>query len=431
MKSLFKTAYCLCLLLLLFVPLHAQKKTFTREYTYQASELDSKVTARTNATTQMRNILLREMGEYLHTERTLSQNAASQDYAEKVEAITAGIVEMKTLDEQWNGDTFYIKAEMTVDPKDLERRIADVLNDKQKTKELEEARKRTLTAEAEAARLRKELQETKNEQQRLALQKNYQQATDVLSAEEYFTKGNNAAESGFNELGIEYYQKAIAINPNLVAAYYNMGITYADLENYWEAIRCYQKAVAIDPNFAMAYYNMGNTYKNLKNYNEAIHCYQKALAIDPNGAVAYNNMGNTYRNLENYNEAIRCFQKAIDLDSKYAVAYSNMGIAYANLKNYREAIRCYQKAVAIDPNFVMAYYNMGIAHRKLKNYHKAIRYYKKAVAIDPNFAMAYYNMGNVYDDLGNYNEALRCFQKAARLGDENAQELLQENGYSW
>jgi hypothetical protein len=42
---------------------------------------------------------------------------------------------MKTLDEQWDGATYYIKAEMTVDPKDLERRIAEVLNDKQKTKE--------------------------------------------------------------------------------------------------------------------------------------------------------------------------------------------------------------------------------------------------------------------------------------------------------
>jgi hypothetical protein len=47
---------------------------------------------------------------------------------------------MKVLDERWDGATYYIKAEMTVDPKDLERRIAEVLNDKQKTKELEEAR---------------------------------------------------------------------------------------------------------------------------------------------------------------------------------------------------------------------------------------------------------------------------------------------------
>jgi hypothetical protein len=171
---------------------HAQKKTFVRDYTYQASEADSKLTARANATTQMRNILLREVGEFLHTGQTLTTNNDTQDFSEKVEAITAGIVEMKTLDERWDGATYYIKAEMTVDPAEVNRRIAEVLNDKQKTKELEEARKRTLAAEAEAEKLRKELEKSKDEQQRLALQKNYQQQADVLSAEEYFTKGYNA-----------------------------------------------------------------------------------------------------------------------------------------------------------------------------------------------------------------------------------------------
>jgi hypothetical protein len=169
--------------------LHAQKKTFVRDYTYQASEVDSKVTARANATTQMRSALLSEVGQYLHVERTLKQNDASESFSQKIEAITAGIVEMKTLDERWDGATYYIKAEMAVDPKDLERQIAEVLNDKQKTKDLEEARKRTLAAEAEAARLRKELEETKDEQQRLDLQKTYAQTADALSAEEYFTKG--------------------------------------------------------------------------------------------------------------------------------------------------------------------------------------------------------------------------------------------------
>jgi hypothetical protein len=122
--------------------LQAQKKTFVRDYTYQASEADSKLTARAIATTQMRNILLREVGEFLHAERTFVQTDNSQDYAEKKEAIMAGIVEMKVLDEQWDGFTYYIQAEMTIDPTEVERRIAKVLNDKQKTKELEELRKR-------------------------------------------------------------------------------------------------------------------------------------------------------------------------------------------------------------------------------------------------------------------------------------------------
>ena len=312
-----KTLLFLLLAVLSAATAQAQKKTFVRDYTYQASEDDSKNSARANATTQMRNILLREVGEFLHAER----KSVSGAYSETIEAITAGIVEMKTLDEQWDGVTYYIKAEMTVDPKDLERRIAEVRNDKQKTKELEDARKRTLAAEAEAARLKKELEKSKDEQQRSALQKKYQQTTETLSAEEYFSRGYNAQENSWHEMAIEYYQKAIAANPNYASVYYNMGLAYDDLQDYREAIRCYQKAIAIDPNYAYAYNNMGFTYDELQDYREAIRCYQKAVAIDPNYAKAYSNMGNAYYNLGNTKEQIKNYQKAAQLGDEDAQAW--------------------------------------------------------------------------------------------------------------
>ena len=149
---------------------YAQKKTFTRDYTYQASEDDSRNSARVNATTQMRNILLREVGEFVRAKRTFKQTATSQDYVEKIEAITAGIVEMKTLKESWDGSHYYIQAEMTVDLKDFERRIAEVLNDRQRTKDLEDAYKRIREQETEMKKLQieiaelKRLSETGNEQ---------------------------------------------------------------------------------------------------------------------------------------------------------------------------------------------------------------------------------------------------------------------------
>jgi tetratricopeptide (TPR) repeat protein len=267
---------------------------------------------------------------------------------------------MKTLDEQWNGVSYYIKAEMTVDPEDVNRRIAEALNDKQKTQELEASRRRIKDAEAKIEQLKKELANNKDN---TVLMASYQKQTDALAAEEYFTKGYNARKNGFNELAIEYYQKAIDLNPN----------------------------------YAMAYNNMGNAYYGQENYKEAIRCYQKAIDLNPNYATAYNNMGNAYDDLKNYKEAIRCYQKAIDLNPNYASAYYNMGIAYKNLENYKEAIRCYQKAIELYPNH----------------------------------ASAYNNMGSSYYDLGNEREQINCYKKAAQLGDEDVQEWLRKNGYSW
>jgi superkiller protein 3 len=390
--------------------------------------VDSKVSARAIATTEMRNILLREVGEFLQSEQTLREDETSREYSEKTEALTAGIVEMKTLDEQWNGATYYIKAEMTVDPEDVNRRIAEVRNDKQKMQELEASRQRIKAAEAEAARLRKELEESKNEQQRPALQKNYQQATNALSAEEYFTRAYNAQASGFHDLAIEYYQKVVAINPSDAMAYNNMGAAYGDLKNYNEAIWCYQKAIAIDPNHAYAYGNMGNAYDDLKNYNEAIRCYQKAIAIDPNNAYTYNNMGNAYSHLEDYREAIKYYQKAIDLDPNHAYAYGNMGNAYGDLKNYNEAIRYFKKVIDIDPNNNAAYHGIyGMAVRIGRRDRKeAIKLYdiliahRKSIIDKELLATIYNNKAYGLVELGDSKAALPLVNEALKIHSEKS-----------
>jgi tetratricopeptide (TPR) repeat protein len=108
-----------------------------------------------------------------------------------------------------------------------------------------------------------------------------QPKADGLSAEEYFMKGENAKENKWHNLAIEYYQKAIEVNPNHVKAYISIGDTYYfRLNNYPEAIRYYQKAIAVDPDHdAWIYYDMGRVYIHMENYSEAIRCFQKAAAL--------------------------------------------------------------------------------------------------------------------------------------------------------
>jgi tetratricopeptide (TPR) repeat protein len=71
------------------------------------------------------------------------------------------------------------------------------------------------------------------------------QKADTLSAEEYLTKASDADENGRYKSAIKYYQKAVAIDPNYAAAYYNMGIAYDDLKDYSEAIRSIKKPLTL------------------------------------------------------------------------------------------------------------------------------------------------------------------------------------------
>ena len=51
----------------------------------------------------------------------------------------------------------------------------------------------------------------------------------------------------------------------------------------------YDKALKIDPTFTLVWQNKGIVYDKLKNYTEAIKAYDKALSIDPTSTIAIGN----------------------------------------------------------------------------------------------------------------------------------------------
>ena len=171
----------ICIMLCSFCFVFSGQKEFIRDYTYQASEMDSKVTARTNAATEMRNILLREIGQFIVS----TQMVFNDDYSENVFAITAGIVEMVIMEETWNGREYYIKAKMTADTKDVERRVAEIMKDYQRYEEFRLARKRALEAEMEAMSMR----------QNNAAIDLYREKVTELASEDNFTSGMAAYEN--------------------------------------------------------------------------------------------------------------------------------------------------------------------------------------------------------------------------------------------
>ena len=50
---------------------------------------------------------------------------------------------------------------------------------------------------------------------------------------------------------------------------------------YNESLEYFDKALTIDPNFTEAWYAKGVAFHNMNRYDEAVICYDRALAIDP------------------------------------------------------------------------------------------------------------------------------------------------------
>lgn len=135
--------------LLFIVAINAGQREFVREYSYIAGEYDSKVTARDNAVEQMRAILLREIGEVVIAEqRRESLSRHNQfiydNYSEKITAITASMVKMEVLQENWNGQIYYIRAKMLIDPSEVSKRASEILQNHKETKALQDKNQQIL-----------------------------------------------------------------------------------------------------------------------------------------------------------------------------------------------------------------------------------------------------------------------------------------------
>ena len=110
----------------------AEKKVFIREYTYQAGESDSKITARNQALDVVKKMLLEELGVYVesYVNYTIESqgNQITKDFlTNEIKLMSAGITETKILEERWNGEQFYVRAEVAADPTDVVRKINQTL----------------------------------------------------------------------------------------------------------------------------------------------------------------------------------------------------------------------------------------------------------------------------------------------------------------
>ena len=83
-----------------------------------------------------------------------------------------------------------------------------------------------------------------------------------------------------------------------------IGMTHDNLSKHQEALEWFDKALKIDPNYVFALYGKGATLHNLSKYQEAIEWYDKALKIDQNDTLALNNKGLALSNLSKHQEAI-------------------------------------------------------------------------------------------------------------------------------
>ncbi|MEW6616413.1 MAG: tetratricopeptide repeat protein, partial [Thermodesulfobacteriota bacterium] len=186
--------------------------------------------------------------------------------------------------ETWDGKTYWLKAKIEADPDEVIKSVDSLRKDHQKTKELEETRKKAAEYLKEMERLRSELASAKGDTKK---QGEYNEAVKGLSATDWSVKGVLHAQAREYQDALYAYTKAIEINPKRAWNYIKRGDTYKELGNYQQAIADYTMAIELDPKDAAAYYNLGVAYQKLGNRQQAFSDYKAAARVGLKEAQDY------------------------------------------------------------------------------------------------------------------------------------------------
>lgn len=184
---------------------------------------------------------------------------------------------------------------------------------------------------------------------------------DPQNAEAYYLAGHIFYEMGDTGRAVNSYQKAVDFNPDMRAAWVQLGDVLSDLKNP-RAISYYQNAIlldSIDPEIfhkkAFALYSFGKTA-------EAIALYKRSCLKFPNYEPFFFNLGFIYLELDSLDKAIEHFTIATQLNPVEASGFYQRGIAYQQKGVNAQAKTDFQQALQLDSTLELA----KIALRKLK-----------------------------------------------------------------
>jgi len=144
---------------------------------------------------------------------------------------------------------------------------------------------------------------------------------------------------------IPYFRKALVKGAEKYEVWFNIGDAYFKTNNADSAIYFYQGAIKLKPNLGAAYYKIGLSYARYKNdYTNGFANLNKAIELEPTNHVYYEDLGVAYGMSGNFEAAIKTFEKGISIKADHAPFYNNLGVTYKQMGNEAKAQEYFAKA---------------------------------------------------------------------------------------
>ncbi|HZE72928.1 MAG TPA: protein kinase [Pyrinomonadaceae bacterium] len=195
-------------------------------------------------------------------------------------------------------------------------------------------------------------------------------------------------------------------------------------EGYKKGIEFYRKAIELDPNYALAYIGIAGAYLTSSDWylppTDAMPKMKaaalKALELDNTLADAHTYLGANANWYEwDWSTGERELELAIELDPANAEAHHQYGFYFAMMGRTNQAVSEMEKAQQLAPLDINLNSDLAAAYLYTGEFERAIDRARSTIEIDPNYWLSHVLLGIAYERKGQFTDAVTELEKAHSL----------------
>ena len=250
-------------------------------------------------------------------------------------------------------------------------------------------------------------------------------------------RGMLYAESGNLDAAQRFYQRALALNPDLPYPYIDLARLFLRQDRLERALGMFEaglnlpspppdldasieqlkQAVARNPQNAEAHIILARLLGAAgADPQKVIAEFQSAIRLQPGSAPAHNYLGLVFTQIGDDAKAIAEFREAVRIQPNYADAHANLG-AVLTSTDVAASIRELQRAIELQPDLVKAHFNLAVAYASspVHGQEKEIEELLKVISLAPSMPRGHLALGRAYLRKGNVMDAITHLQRAVEL----------------
>lgn len=221
------------------------------------------------------------------------------------------------------------------------------------------------------------------------------------------------------------YEQFLAKKPDDATAHFDLGYVYTALNRADDAKTQYEKAIALDPKMGAAYLNLGLTLLQTSPA-DAVDPLQHAVDLLPDQARPKFLLATALERRGKLNDAIAQYRAAEKLDANDFDTHLALGLALLHSNRLPDAQKEFRAALALQPDSPdsdEAHLGLGQCLIAQKQYQPGIAELASYLKNHPNDAHIRVERAAALVDLGQLDEAMAELDRAASQGPENTDAL--------